>query len=107
MEPGSGAGGAGEGEDVVLGQALGRGHGVDEGEGLLVEVASALGDQLLDRLDGLGAGAHRVLVGVDLHGIGRNPGPGREALGQGRLAEADEILTRLEGAPGRGRDSPA
>src|SRR5262249_4576455 len=75
----------GEGEHVLARQILGCGHQVDEFKRLLVEVSAALRHELLDRIDRLGAWAHRVLVGVDLHRVGREPRPRRESLGQRRL----------------------
>ena len=90
---------AGERQDVVSGNALDLGHRVDEVVRLLVEVAAALCDHLVDRLDRLGARPHRVLVGVDLDRVGRESGPRREALGQRRLVV--ERQGRPRGQEGR------
>ena len=76
---------AGERHDVVAGDSFDLGHRGREREGLVVEVAAPLADDLVDRLGRLGAGAHRVFVGVDPDRVGRQVGHRREPLGQGRL----------------------
>ena len=62
---------AGERQDVLAGSPSISAISPTKAKVSLIEVAAALLDDLVDRLGRLGARAHRVLVGVDPHRVGR------------------------------------
>src|SRR5262249_380212 len=79
---------AGEGQDVIGLETLLCGQRVNEGVGLFIHIAPALGDPLGDGVGGLGTGAYRVLVGVDLHRVGR------DRAGFGKLRKRALVVKR-------------
>ncbi len=65
------------------GQALGGGHGFHEGVGFEEGIAARVEDDLADGLEGFGARAEGVLVGVELDSVRRDAGDGLDVLGEG------------------------
>ena len=91
---------AGERHDVIARKALDFGHRRRRTRrSRHRDSGRPCGTILLDRLDRLGAGAHRVFVGVDPHRVGRKVRQRREPLGQRRLVV--EGQGRARGQEGR------
>ena len=80
-----GVAGAGGRQDVGGGHAFGGGQGFHKAEGYVKEIAARERDDLADGLEGFGAGAEGVFVGVELDDIRRDFGDGLDVLGEGEF----------------------